>query len=54
MSSLLVALPVICCLLIPAAIYVAALVIRKPGKQSQVRDGQIRDLTDPIERDLNN
>ena len=54
MSSLLVALPVICCLLIPAAIYVAALVFRKPVKQSQDRYGQIKDLTHPNERDLQN
>ena len=54
MSSLLVALPVICCLLIPAAIYVAVLVFRRPGKQSQDSDGQIRDLRHPIDRDLRN
>ena len=54
MGSLLFALPVVCCLLIPAAIYVAALVFRRPGKQSQNTDGQIKDLTHPIERDLRN
>jgi len=54
MGSLLFALPVVCCLLIPAAIYVAAVVLRRPGKQSQDRDGQIEDLTHPIERDVRN
>ncbi len=54
MGSLLFALPIVCCLLIPAAVYVAALVLRRPGKQSQDGDGQIGDLTDPIERNLRN
>ena len=52
MGSLLVVVPVICCLLIPAVIGVAAFVFRGSGKQSPDKDGRKENLTHSIERDL--
>ena len=50
MGSLLLALPVICCLLIPAA----AFVIWGLRNRSPDQDGRQEKLTHPIERDRRN
>ena len=52
MSIFLIALPILCCLLIPAAIGVAALIFRKPGNLATDTDRQQLDLTHPQERDV--
>ena len=54
MGSLLFALPIVCCILIPAAIGVAAFVFRGSGKQSPNKDRRKESLTHPIKRDLRN
>ncbi len=52
MSSLLVALPIVCCLLIPAVIYVGALLFRRPEKRPLDTDERKENLPHSIERDL--
>lgn len=52
MSSLLVALPIVCCLLIPAVIGLGVFLFRRPEKRPLDTDGQKKNLPLPIESDL--
>ena len=52
MSSLLVALPIVCCLLIPAVIGMGVFLFRRLEKQPLDADGQKKNLPHPIEIDL--
>ena len=52
MSGLIVALPIICCLLIPAVIGLAAWTFRRPKKQTSDLEGQIEGLTQPAGREV--
>lgn len=51
MSSLFVALPIICCLLIPAAIWLGVQVFRRPEKRGLDTGAQIKGLDRPVEHD---
>ena len=52
MSSLLIALPIVCCLLIPAVIGLAAWTFRRPQKQNSDLDGQIDGGYQPVGHDV--
>ena len=52
MSSLFIALPIICCLLIPAVIGLAAWTFRRPKKQTSDSETEVEGLTQPIGREV--
>ena len=51
MSSLFVALPIVCCLLIPAAIWLGVQVFRRPEKRALDTEEQKKGLDHPIGQD---
>ena len=52
MSSLFITLPIICCLLIPAVIGLAAWTFRRPKKQTSDSETEVEGLTQPVGRDV--
>ena len=54
MGSLIVALPIICCLLIPAVIGLGVFFFRRPQKQISDLEGQIDGVDQPVGRDARN